>query len=82
MFDGIGVAVESGDDEDKAKEIADDDVEVGDDEVAGDVEGADVIDGFAPLRAEVLDVLGCDEVAVGVLKYVSVLAALAQARYE
>ena len=40
-----------------------------------------MIDGFAPLRAELLDMLRCDEVTVGVLNYISVFAAPAQARY-
>ena len=89
FFDGLGVAVDSDDDEARGEEIEDgfieiEDgvIEIGDDEVAEDVEEANVIDGFAPLTAELLDVLGCGEVAVDVLKYVSVFAALAQATYE
>ncbi len=60
-------------------------VEMEDDEVAEDVEDADVTDGFALLRAEVLDVLDvldCSDVIVGEFNKLSVIAALPQAIYE
>lgn len=57
-------------------------VETGDDDVTEDVEDADVTDGFAPLRAEVLDVLEGSEVVVDVFNKLSVTGAFPQARYE
>ena len=51
-------------------------------EVDKDVEDTKMTDGVAPLTARLLDVLACDEVDVGVLKYVSNFAVLSQARYE
>lgn len=41
-----------------------------------------MINGFAPLSAELLDALGCDEVEVGILKYISIFAVLLQVRHE
>lgn len=86
FFDGLGVAFGRVDDEAGVEEMvevvetADDDV--AEDDVAEDVEDADVTDGFALLRAEVLDVLEGSEVVVGVFNKLSVIAALPQARYE
>ena len=58
------------------EDIDDEDVE---DEV---VEDADVTDGFALVKAEVLDVLESSEVVVGVFNKWSVIAALPQAICE
>lgn len=84
LFDGPGVAFEIADDEAGAEEIIEmiDFVETGDDEVAEDVEEADVTDGFALLRGEVVDVLEYSEVDVGEFNKLSVIAALPQAMYE
>ncbi len=54
LFDGLGIGVGSKDDEADAEEISDGFV---DDKEGEAVEEADVIHGFAPLRAEVLGML-------------------------
>ena len=69
-------------DEARVEELASCVIEVGFVEIDEDVEDAIMIDGVALLRAELLDVLACNEVDVGVLKYVSNFAVLSQARYE
>lgn len=81
LFDELGAALVSVDDGAAAKELVDV-VGIEDEEVAEDVEDADVTDGFAPLRAEVLDVLECSEVVVGEFNKLSVIAAPPQAMYE
>lgn len=81
LFGGLGVAFE-GVEEEAGAEAIKVVVEIGDDEVAEDVEDADVTDGFALLRAEVLVVLECSEVVVGEFNKFSVIAALPQAIYE
>ena len=82
LFDELGIGFESVDDEAGAEEMMVV-VEMEDDEeVAEDVEDADVTDGFALLRAEVLDVLDCSDVVVGEFNKLSVIAALPQAIYE
>ena len=91
LFDGLGVAFESVDDEGEAEEkidvigMGDDEVgveamiELIDDVVAEDVEDADMTDGFALLRAEVVDVLKSSEIVVGENSKLSVIAAVPQA---
>ena len=78
LFDGFGLAFESVDDKAGAEDIVD---VVGVDEVAEDVEYAEVTDAFALLRV-VLDVLECSGVVVGEFNKLSVTAASPQAIYE
>lgn len=80
LFDVLEVAFECVEDEAGA-EVMVDVVGIGDDEVAEDVEDADVTDGFALLRAEVVDGLECSEVVVGEYNKLSVIAALPHAIY-
>ena len=79
--DGLEIAFEIVDDGAGAEDMMDV-VKIGNDEVAEDVEDADVIDGFALLRAEVLEVLESSGVVVGKFNKLSVIAAVPQAIYE